>query len=201
MATETKSGWSRFFSLKTSDAIDIEEREARQAARVIATPHGLRSHIDERQKAVDAMRAATESFLTDIENYFGDAAKYLTPAYTGRSRFENIENGHNRRLGMKWVDMVYAAKGALNTEIIFVYTETNTGVRVDFMYSRITGAKKVINDDYDPSVDNIYKDQHDEVDTFRSVRRYASHEDFVNSGDTPPQWFVDQLSHRKPVAK
>lgn len=190
---------SRFFTLKTSETLAREEQEARERKAVLETPAGLRSFIDEQQKAVDAVRASTEAFLADIENHFGDAAKYLTPAYTGRTKFENIESGGKRRIGVKWVDRAYTYEDCVATTVGFVYTETgNDNVRVDYILNRVSGSKQVVNDNYNPEKDDIYKDQYDVVDSFRTVRRYESHKAFAESGDHPPKWFLDALSTRQP---
>jgi hypothetical protein len=172
---------------------------ARARARVIATPHGIRSFIDDQQLALDAVKAKTDAFITDIENHFGPAAKYLTPAYTGRSKFENVEKGVNRRIGVQWLDRVYSYDDVTATTVAFVYTETDSGVRLDYIQQRVSGPKDVINDDYNPERDDIYKTRYSFTDAFRTVRRYDNHEAFVNSGDHPPEWFLDALSHRKPT--
>ncbi len=192
-------GLGRFFTLKTSDTLAREEQEARTRKRVLETPAGLRSFIGEQQKAVDEVKAKTDAFLTDIENHFGDTAKYLTPAYTGRAKYENIESGEKRRIGVKWLDRTYTYEDCILNTIAFAYTETLTGVRVDYIHNRISGGKQAVNDNYDPAKDDIYKEQFEVVDSFRTVRRYPSHQAFANSGDHPPQWFVDSLSSRKPT--
>lgn len=206
MTTQKQSKWSRFFSLKTSATLDREATREDLRQRTLKTPHGIRSFIGDKQKVVDEMRDQTEEFITDIENHFGDATKYLTPAYTGRSKFENIETGRNRRIAVQWVDQSYMFESATATTVSFVYTETETGVRVDYILRRVSGPKKVVNDNYKPDNykpdnDDIYQTQYDSVDGFRSVRRYESHVAFAHSNDTPPQWFIDSLSHRKPVTQ
>ena len=197
--SKTLDAISRFFTFKTDMDLHKEECAAEVRARTLATPHGLRSFIGDQQKIVDTMKSNTEAFLTDIENHFGDAAKYLTPAYTGRTKFENIEELSRRRIGVKWVDRIYSYDDCILSTIGFVYTETVKGVRLDYVKKTISGAKEVVNDNYDPETDKVYKTQHAFDDDFRSVRRYASHDDFVSSGDKPPKWFIEALSHRTPT--
>lgn len=199
MATKTLfGGLPRWFTLKTERQLDREHAEAVATRRTLETPHGIRSFIDDQQKRVDEMRAKTDAFIKDIENHFGAAAKYLTPAYTGRSKYDNVETGEKRRIGIQWRDRIYTFDDCFVTTISFAYTETKTGVRVDYILRKASGPKEVINDNYDPEADNIYKTENTSDDSFRSVRRYDSHDAFVNSGDHPPTWFVEALSTRKP---
>ena len=200
MTIKIPAGLSRFFTLKTELQLHAEEQAARKRQAILDRPHGLRSFIGDKQKEVDAIQAKTDAFLADIEAHFGDATKYLTPAYTGRTKYENIEKSRERRIGVKWVDRAYTYADCVHTTISFAYTETSRGVRVDYILKRLSGEKKVINDDYNPDSDEIHKVQHDCDDSFRTVRRYENHGGFVDSGDHPPQWFVEALSTRVPVA-
>lgn len=189
-----------FFTFKSSAQLYREDMARKQKAHILATPHGLRSEFGDKQKALDESRSRSEQFLADIERHFGRDVKYLNPEYTGRSKYENIEIGYNRKLGVRWVSMYYKENDiTAKIDIAFAYVETRRGVRVDYIVKKLAGGKKVVNEDYDPDADDIYKTLHNSDDSFRTVRRYENHDEFVNSGDRPPDWFIAELSHRQPV--
>lgn len=189
----------RWLTLKTERQLKLEAEEAKEHRRILEKPSGIRSFIEDEQKKVDTLRATTESFIRDIEKHFGEYAKYLNPEYTGRAKYVNVEKGKNRRVGVKWVERIDTFENCIDTSISFAYTETLDGVRLDYILNRASGLKTgVINDDYSEETDEIYKNQSVETDFFRSVRRYDSHDDFVNSGDHPPKWFLAELSKRTP---
>lgn len=187
-----------FFTFKTSDRLYREDVARKQKARVLATPHGLRSEFGDKQKALDEARSKSEVFLNDIEKHFGRDVKYLNPEYTGRAKYENLDRGYDRKIGVRWLSRVFTFDDCFVIDIAFSYVETNRGVRVDYIIKKNSGSKDVINDDYNPDSDDIYKTQNNSDDVFRAVRRYENHEAFVNSGHRPPDWFIQELSHRKP---
>lgn len=188
-----------FWTLKTEEQIRREKVAKQSRERKLEVPHGLRSAFDDQQNALDAKRKIADSFLNDIEAHFGDAVKYLNPEYTGRSKFENVEMRHDRRVGVRWISRAYSFEDCYVTDISFAYTETKRGVRVDYIVKHLSGDKEVVNTDYNPDRDDVYKTVSNNDEVFRKVRRYADHQDFVNSGDHPPTWFVAELAKRKPA--
>lgn len=181
----------RFLTFKTSQQLEEEKRAQRHQKRIMETPTGLRSFIDDKQEQVDKLRETTDAFLSDIEAHFGEHAVYLGPAHTGRTKYENIELGAKRRIAIKWVDFL---DGAENT-IAFVYTETEKRVRVDYVRTVEVG----FDESRYSALEVFAETPNDEDETFRTVRRYDSHEAFMASGHKPPAWFIDILKQRRPI--
>lgn len=189
-----------FFTFKTESEVRAEALAKASKARKLAVPHGLRSAFDDQQNALNQQRKQADAFLNDLEDHFGPAAKYLNSEYTGRSKFENIDSHRDRRVGVRWLSRAYTFDDCYVTDIQFAYTETKRGVRIDYIAKKLSGSKDVINDNYDPDRDDVYKTINNKDETFRCVRRYENHEAFVNSGDHPPAWFVAELATRKATA-
>lgn len=186
-----------FWTLKTESQQRAEAQARASSQRKLAVPHGLRSAFDDQQNALDKQRKQADAFLNDLEAHFGPAAKYLNPEYTGRSKFENLDTFRDRRVGVRWLSRAYTFDDCYVTDIQFAYTETKRGVRVDYIAKHLSGSKDVINEDYNPDRDDVYKTINNKDEVFRCVRRYENHEAFVNSGDHPPAWFVNELAIRK----
>lgn len=198
-------GFGRFFTMKTDHQLQMEAYGQRQIERKLETPRGLTATIDAKQKEVDDLRAKSTDFLNSIEAHFGfrQTAKYLGPNYMSRSKLEDVENESKRRFAIRWRHVDYGPKGSTEAkayEVTFVYTAIPTGVRIDYIATSSGGAtREVINDNYNPSFDDIYKELNAFDDSFRSVRRYDSHEAFATDQSAPPLWFRDFLDRYIPA--
>jgi hypothetical protein len=196
-------GFFKFFTFKTTSRLfrEEEERAARQST--LDTPRGLTANFDAEQKLLDEKRAIAAQFLTDIENFLGPLAKYAGQDYMSEVKQTQIERGLNVRFGIIWRNTAQDDKLAVT--IAFSYTMFEfSKVRIDYIV-KVRGVagdakEEVINDKYDPRLDNIYMDRSLYDDDLRSVRVYQTHEEFVAHACTYPTWFANYLKlYAKPV--
>jgi hypothetical protein len=190
-----------FWTLKTERQIERERYAAGEKAHTLSVAHGIRSGFDDQRAALDKLQARSNAFLGDIEDHFGADTKYLTPEYTGRSKFENIDGTHDRRFGMKWVTTTGCESGLIRSVISFVYTESVRMVRLDYTLETNAGKMSILNEDYDGNDNNLRKDVALEATNFSTIRRYKNHAEFASSGDRPPKWFIDALKASRPAAR
>ena len=192
-----------FWTLKTEKQIERERIASSQKAQTLAVAHGIHSGFEDQRKAIDKLQARSNAFLGDIEDHFGSDVKYLTPAYTGRSKFENIDGVSDRRFGMKWVTNTSNGNGngLIQTTIGFVYTETVRMVRLDYTMESTDGKMSILNENYDGNDINLRKDVGRDETAFRTTRRYLNHAEFKSSGHRPPPWFINALKASRPAPR
>jgi hypothetical protein len=183
---------SRLLTLKTSQQLYVENAVATQKVNILNTPRGINSAIDIQQQALDKQRAESTQFLTEIENHFGQGKKFLGEDYTGKSTLE--KSGAGYKFGMKWT---HITKDSRKVEIGFVYmSDYDDGIRVDYVMTNAPqfddGGFEVVNDKFFEN-GNTHKVLWKSEDTFRSVRRFQTHDEFL-TGPTPPEWFLDMLA-------
>lgn len=192
-----KTGWRRFFTLKTSGRLMNEAQAATQKAKRLAAPTGLRGFISKEQQRIDELAARTDKFCGQIEQHFGQYAVYLEQERGGVSKFENESKTSGRKFAIKWRKQ---GEGYAATTVAFVLTEARDhGIRIDYVLSMTDDQTEVINDNwtgepYSTTVSGtgVYKYQYDSTDDFRSVRRFDDMESFLEYG-LLPQWFKDAL--------
>lgn len=160
---------------------------------MLPVPQGATSAIEEKQRALDALRMKTRSFMEDLTMHFGSGGKFLTEAYTSASVLSDESSTLDRRFAMKWKN---DADFDTKTEISFAYTaNSDEGIRVDYVMTHRTqlrrGPIEVVNDKFFTNGET-HKELARAEDVFRAVRRYETHAKFCNAAE-PPKWFFEQL--------
>lgn len=81
---------------------------------------------------------------------------------------------------------------------MFAYTESDQGIRVDFITNAVKGDIEVMNPDAD--LDEFVSIEVDEnEETLRTVRRYADHAAFRKAKNPIPEWFKRELENLVPI--